>query len=357
MEKIKKPVLAALFLASISLCSCGKANEAVTLDSYGGQVEVGSNSAKILQLTDIHWTLTTDVDVEKRLIAKVIEEADPDFIIVTGDTFFIANENLVNTFFSFMESTQKPYGLLWGNHDYEGTYSRDWLNKKAGEGKHSYFKNPSDNVSGDSNYFVDITNNGKAFFRLYALDSHSSAVDGISAKYDYIYEDAVKWFEDEAEAGKASNSGVYLPSLAFFHIPLWEWAYAYADPATKNGVIGEVKEKATNSGVSGLSSYGPQPFWMGYKDSGFFNSGTSHGVKGFFTGHDHSNDWIAKYKGAYIGYGVKTGKGCYYTTSSKGYDMTGGSLYTVDNLGNIAIKQIFVDTDTLEVNSEVASNE
>ena len=32
---------------------------------------------------------------------------------------------------------------------------------------------------------------------------------------------------------------------------------------------------------------------------------------GMFVGHDHANDYIIEYEGLYIGYGRKTGYGCY----------------------------------------------
>lgn len=343
MEKTSKSILALFSVCSAILCSCGSSKENVPLSSYGSSLEIAGSSAKILQLTDIHWSLSTDVTLEKRFIGKIVEEAAPDFIMITGDSFFIANQSLVNSFFSFFEEMKIPYGILWGNHDFEGTYSREWLTRKAAEGQYSYFKNPSDNVTGDSNYYVDLTKGNVPFFRLYSLDSLSSAVNNMTGTYDYIHEDEVNWFIDEAEKGKTDNGGAYLSSLAFFHIPLWEWAYAMKNTP----VIGEIKEKASNNTISGLASYGSLPFWPGYKDSSFFSKGKDRGVKGFFCGHDHSNNWVTTYEGAYIGYGLKTGRGCYYTKTSEGFDMTGGSLITVETSGDISIKQIFVDTDTL----------
>ena len=32
---------------------------------------------------------------------------------------------------------------------------------------------------------------------------------------------------------------------------------------------------------------------------------------GLFVGHDHANDYVNEYEGLYIGYGRKTGYGCY----------------------------------------------
>ena len=34
-------------------------------------------------------------------------------------------------------------------------------------------------------------------------------------------------------------------------------------------------------------------------------------VIGLFVGHDHANDYVNEYEGLYIGYGRKTGYGCY----------------------------------------------
>lgn len=34
-------------------------------------------------------------------------------------------------------------------------------------------------------------------------------------------------------------------------------------------------------------------------------------VIGLFVGHDHANDYMNEYEGLYIGYGRKTGYGCY----------------------------------------------
>lgn len=85
-----------------------------------------------------------------------------------------------------------------------------------------------------------------------------------------------------------------LPSLAFFHIPLYE----HLDLWNVRGVQGDLAEgdgvccSSVNTGL-----------YAAMKELG--------DIKGVYCGHDHSNDYIGDYHGITLGFGRKTGYGCY----------------------------------------------
>jgi Calcineurin-like phosphoesterase. len=360
-----KPLVAQLLVPL--LASCGNANQ-VAIARYfernGKDELVFHEGYKVLQLTDIHWSVNTDMVAQGAYLTRVVEAADPDFIMITGDSLLGATTSTGTQLLNIIESWKVPYAVTWGNHDREGEYSPAWLTQLWSKGQYSYYNEVDDNVFGRSNYVVPLVDGTtrKAVWNLYSLDSNSypASDSGLYYDYDVIHDDQVAWFNQAATASTTAN-GAVVPGLAFFHIPLFQWFYGYVDEQKNNTepLIGEVLETSYLSIApeeivdlyesAGLTKEDIK-VWAGYKDTGLFDAGVANGVKGFFCGHDHSNDWGDVYTdpagSAFIGYGVKTGTELYYSNSDKRQvDMIGGSLLTLHSDESYNIDHIFVPVD------------
>lgn len=364
---MKKNALFSLALLPIVLSSCN-AKRPVASD-YIANISFNEDKKQfsILQLTDIHWNLLTKVDQEKKYIRGLVEITQPDMLMITGDTFLIANKKVVIDFFDFIRSLGVPYATTWGNHDEEGEYTKDFLNQEASRNQYvdtatdhynnlSLFRNVKDDIYGDANYCININKEGKPFYQIYVLDSHSSYYDKDAGyKYDYIRDDQVSWYREMADTTAMNNKNVYVPSIFYFHIPLWEWAMSYASNNfnEKGDVLGVVKEPDLYQ-VPGLTDdickkEDGVHMWPGLYHSKLFDEAKNRSAQAMFCGHDHSNNWVTRYSDVTLGYGVKTGRGLYYYGKKDGdsYDHTGGSLITIYDDKSYSLEQVFLDSDSV----------
>jgi hypothetical protein len=358
----------AVWLLLPLLASCGSAKD-VTIASYFAMNDkeplIYHDGFKVLQLTDIHWSVNTNAKVQGEYLTRVVKEANPDFIMITGDSLLGATTSTAEALMKVIESWQIPYGTTFGNHDREGEYSPEWLTQLWSKGKYSYYNEVNDNVFGRSNYVIPITDSaGKPIWNLYSIDSNSypQSFNAVYYNYDVIHDDQIAWFKAAAEESR-KKAGATVPGLAYFHIPLFEYCYQYINDYKNqtSPLIGEVLESSSFTTApdeikklftdAGLSVDKDIKFWPGYMNTGFFDAGVENGVGGFFCGHDHSNDWgdiytSAKNNKAFVGYGVKSGTELYYAHSEKrGYDIIGGSLVSLHNDKKYDITHIYVPTD------------
>jgi hypothetical protein len=338
MKNTRAWVLAFLSLSLLSSCGSATAKPSDYMETIAYRKDF-----RVMQLTDIHWNFDTDVARQKAYLTHIATTIQPDFIMITGDCLLDANEALANALYDTFESWGIPYGITWGNHDRQGLYSPAWMSKRAASGAHSYYREVDDQLMGRSNYvinLVDETNTPK--WQIYSFDSNSYTDGGaFTYKYDYIRDDQVAWYEEEAALAE-QTAGHAVPSLAYFHIPLWEWEYAKESLESKDGKVtasfGEIKEKSTVD-VPGLAN--GIKFWVGAKHSKIFASAQAHRMKGLFCGHDHANDWDATYQGITLGYGVKSGRELYYGVSDNGYDLTGCAVSTLHEDGTLTLEHYF----------------
>lgn len=332
------------------LSACSTPSVAKDSDVYAKTLDTYRSGFKILQLTDIHWNFTTDMVKQSAFLTAVVQRANPNLIMITGDSTLQANEEIADRLYNLFDSWNIPYGVSWGNHDRQGTWSPEWISKRATKGKNSLYNEIQDSVTGRSNYVINLRDSSKNLkWQIYSLDSNSYAPNGVSYSYASIDQTQVDWYTAQAEKAK-TEAGDYVPSALYFHIPLWEWVYGYR--LDKEGVIGQIHEKSTYS-VPGLTADDEKiPFWVGKEHSDLFSAAASRGAKAFYCGHDHSNDWGTTYTdeagdSAFVGYGVKSGRELYYTKTTAGYDQTGGSIMTLRDDGSFTLIHLYVNTDNL----------
>ncbi|MDP4237840.1 MAG: metallophosphoesterase family protein [Bacteroidota bacterium] len=262
---------------------------------------------KIVQFTDTHICYSRLDNSMKTIEAMraVLDLEKPDFVIFTGDniTDLPLKEGL-QLLVEPVVTRHIPYIMLFGNHDTEPNMkiSREELGKMTRELPGYYNIKPAKHIKGVNNYLVEVknANSQKTEALLYCMDSND--YDSIAGKKAYagFSSDQVEWYRKNSKEQTNNNQQHPIPSLAFFHIPLLE----YADLSDKStSYIGMYKEKPCPPVVN----------------TGMFAAMVKCGdVMGCFAGHDHDNDFVFNKFGIYLGYGRFTGSNNTYTHYENG---------------------------------------
>jgi 3',5'-cyclic AMP phosphodiesterase CpdA len=229
---------------------------------------------RILQVTDIHYfdkdnTPVNDGSLE--LIDAMLKQSSPDMVMITGDLWLNNDEGLGEQHMRYLiprfEAWGIPWAYTWGNHDLMTDFSVG--HKCFGEAKNSLYRGAETN--GD--YTIDVvTARGKRVGQLVCLNTGTQGMG----------EEQRAWLKKLAE-----TDGEAVPRLAFFHIPLKQYATVW-DSGAAAGLKGEgvCSEKEDGSSLALLKGLG---------------------VKACFCGHDHVNDYSGTMDGVELVYGRATG--------------------------------------------------
>ena len=343
---------ATLLLALLSSCSNAASNH--QLSDYIREMSKDSDSFNILQLTDIHWNMTTDVRKATEYLNTTIKVAKDkaggklDLIAVTGDSLLVGTKELADRLYSLIDSWDIPFFVTYGNHDLQGQWSTSWMNENVSAPKrhNSYFVNVNDSMEGESNYVINWKKDGKTVWQIYSIDTgHYISKNPIKYGYNYIHDDQIKWYEEQTDLAKGEESD-YLPSIVFGHIPLVE-----VDTARTNALEAAKNAEANDNPVGEVTDgyvggYTHEKVGKSFIPSRFHEAMKTHGGKGMFYGHDHSNDLVTKYDGVVLGYGVKANTELYSTTimhDGETMTLTGGALYTLKTDKTFDIEHIYID--------------
>ncbi|KAK1440645.1 hypothetical protein QVD17_06474 [Tagetes erecta] len=262
---------------------------------------------RILQVADMHYANgnktpckdvlpnqfahCTDLNTSA-FLNRMIKAEKPDLIVFTGDNIFAHDAEdaaaSMNAAFAPAIASKIPWAAVLGNHDQESTLSRKGVMNHIVGMKNTLSKlNPSDVdvIDGFGNYNLEV--NGvegsnlmnKSILNLYFLDSGDYSTVPSIRGYGWIKESQQLWFQQTSKKLQKISKA---PGLAYFHIPLPE--YASFDSSNSTGV--------NQDGISSASV-----------NSGFFKTLVEAGdVKAVFTGHDHLNDFCGKLTGINLCY-------------------------------------------------------
>ncbi|XVF72899.1 hypothetical protein PTKIN_Ptkin12aG0157800 [Pterospermum kingtungense] len=271
---------------------------------------------KILQVADMHYAdgkTTPCLDVlpsqvhgcsdlnTSVFIQRMIEAEKPNFIVFTGDNIFgfDAKDSAKSLDAAFAPAIAAgiPWAAVLGNHDQEGTLSREGVMKHIVGLKHTLSQfNPSEAhvIDGFGNYNLEVGGvegsgfANKSVLNLYFLDSGDYSTVPSILGYGWIKASQQFWFQrTSAKLRRAYMSPPMAqkssaPGLVYFHIPLPE--FASFDSSNFTGVRQE--------GISSASV-----------NSGFFTTMVEAGdVKTVFIGHDHLNDFCGQLTGIQLCY-------------------------------------------------------
>lgn len=294
---------------------------------------------KILVITDLHEKQANgNKETEKKthdallLVETSVKALSPDLVVYDGDNAFGVEEDVRKTIDDITRVVRErdiPFAVVMGNHEHdESSFDINKVFNMYAQYDNCLIRNDDKNVSGCGNYYIALKGKGnKTKCLLFFIDSGASRSKNqdISAD-DWVKDDQIEWFEKVADSFREKNGGEYVPALVFQHMPVTEIYNLLKEvhlvegvDAIKDAIKGHSmfssKHYVLRDGVKGSLLEAPCPPDF---NNGQFDSWKTHGVKGAFFGHDHTNDFegelegilLAQCKGTgFNGYsdGIKTG--------------------------------------------------
>ncbi|XP_057453310.1 probable inactive purple acid phosphatase 29 [Lotus japonicus] len=285
--------------------------------SEAQKLRFGKNGEfKILQVADMHYAdgkSTHCLDVlhsqyascsdlnTTAFIQRMILAEKPNLIVFTGDNIYGSDASdpakSMDAAVAPAIASNIPWVAILGNHDQEGSLSREGVMKHIVGMKNTLSKvNPPEVhlIDGFGNYNLEVGGvegtgfENKSVLNLYFLDSGDYSKVPFIHGYGWIKPSQQLWYQRTFEKLRKAYKNEPVPQkeaapgLAYFHIPLPE--YASFDSSNFTGVK---QEKISSPSVN----------------SGFFTRLVEAGdVKAVFAGHDHVNDFCGKMTGIHLCY-------------------------------------------------------
>ena len=262
------------------------------MDQDNNRLEFNNDGTfKILHLSDVHYRIpdtdcrdvapnelcTSGNNATLSFINRLIDVEKPDLIvhtgdIIDGDTHSAADG--MNAIYGVSIKHKIKWTASLGNHDDDSDMSRpeliDYIIKMPGTLTVDNPLGNDDEYEAYGNYFLELFNSSTSTipsFRTYHLDSNTNDIS--------MNSDQINWFKKQSHINSIKGA---TPAMAFFHVPLQEYITALFKG---DSIIGNVREH-------------PSPSFI---NSGFFDALVDEGsVIATFVGHDHTNDYCAKYK-------------------------------------------------------------
>ncbi len=304
---------------------------------------------KILVTTDLHLCGTMNLMRKSlEMLARHVAAEKPDLILFTGDVVLTDWQQVdCIQFGRFMEKMGVYWAYVFGNHEAreEKEYHKYLMLKNLTSFHHCLSKFGDPELFGYGNFFINILSApNKIQQSIVMLDSGRNASEkhnkengaDIGLKcYDYLKKGQIEWYKNtilslEKDYGK-------FKSMMFMHIPLCEY---------KNVMELDENENYVPTGKAEIL-YGGMYESIGCSE---FNSGMFSAIKelgstqAVFAGHDHINDFCAKYDGVYLVYAQCDGYDT-YTMEKFGWDekdwMQGVTMVDVSTDGEINLRQRF----------------
>lgn len=290
---------------------------------------------KVLQISDVHIQDNENKDQKAfDTITEMIEDSDPDMIVVTGDvTSEHDNETAFKIFCPFIESFKIPWAFVFGNHDAEGKWGKAEISDYLDTMQYCIYERGDEFERTDKeypcmgNYYYNVKDeNGKVVQTLFMMDSNMYGYDEVNDNYDLGYDkfhdDQIEWYESKVKEIALSVNGSeekVVPSLAFFHIPMTEFKTGYEEAKE----AGEV--------LYGAKGFG-EDYGIPYEDDDMFETMLRLGsTKGVFVGHDHMYNFVVDYKGIKLAYANSCDHNIYFVPKK------GGNLITIRRDGSFDI--------------------
>ena len=253
---------------------------------------------KILQVSDLHLSTGPGIcrDPEPPLkdggacnadsrtltfITSVLESEKPDLVILSGDQVNGETapdaQSAIFKFAHLFIKHKVPYAAIFGNHDDEGSLSREALMQLTHSLPYSLSEFGPTTIDGVGNYYIEVLARGgssHSALTLWLLDTHGYSPDERQFRgYDWLKKNQIEWFKSTSRDLKSSPSHTaythHHMDMAFIHIPLPEYRIeADIVPST-----GKNPETPTAPGFN----------------SGFKDALVEEGVLAVSCGPDHAN--------------------------------------------------------------------
>ena len=305
---------------------------------------------KILVTTDLH--LCDDMELINKtlaLLARHVEAEKPDLILFTGDVVLTDHQQVdCIQFGRFMEKMGIYWAYVFGNHEAraEKEYHKFLMLKNLTSFPHCLSKFGDPSLFGYGNFFINILSSETSIQQsIVMLDSgrntsptHNVENDAPAELkcYDFLKKGQIEWYKSnilnlEKEYGK-------FKSIMMMHIALCEYQEVMELDENEN-YVPTGKAEILYGGM--YESIGCSEF-----NSGMFKAIKELGsTQAVVVGHDHINDFCAKYDGVYLVYAQCGGYNTYTMGSNFGWDekdwMQGVTMIDVAEDGEIVFRQRF----------------
>lgn len=334
MNKIK---LTSLLLIPLVCSSCGINYKTYPITDYRTTMTFHEDF-KIMQMTDLHLGIESDLKEQLSFITNSIKHANPDLIIFTGDNFMYSTKGIVKEFLKTVndvceELTKQnnqltKFAITYGNHDNQGDYYRYFINKEVKkyvteDGKEkvnnkyaAFIDFEDDDLHGLTNYYIDLLNpedKNDVKYRLHIIDSNTYKFNGFGYDYDVIYTNQA---EHARNIYQNSSDKDYI-GLAFFHIPFAQYAEA----------IEQYKNSSNPSSIGRMET--GEPVSSPTYNNLSYPILREANILAYFVGHDHINMGEIIYNAtdasvdnkAIFSYGVKSTNQLYHNVNLMGYKL------------------------------------
>ncbi len=319
---------------------------------YNKDGTIDRGDFKLLSTTDMH----TDEDYNLnnktlQLFINQIRDEKPDLVILTGDCIQSKYQQIeAIQFAEMMERLGVYWAYVFGNHEAreEKEYHKYLILKSLSDYPHCLSKFGRPELFGYGNFIVNIMNSETELKQsLVFFDSGRDIVekymkkDGVPEEmkngYDYIKPSQISWYSGEIAELKKEYGKV--ESMLYMHIPIKEYEEVFTlneegkyIPTGKADILyGRMHE-----------SVGSSPF-----NSGLFDAMKRNGSQAIFAGHDHVNDWAAKYEGIWLVYNQFGSYNAYGLGNYNGVSLPekewqqGVTITTIHSDGSIDLRQSF----------------
>lgn len=294
-----KKLLLPFFLLSLLLTGCGQG--ATCTDTGKDDLPVlrfhEDGTFKIVQFTDLHLKHVPESDIVYERVNQVLDEEKPDLTVFTGDVIFEQGaQDLMCKVVQLCADRSIPFAVAFGNHDWEQGQPNDTLYEmlrqipfcampERGEGS----------AARDFALTVQSHVTDSAAALVYIFDSNAYSQQPGVGGYAYVDFDQVAHYRALSASFTAANGGTPLPAVAYMHIPVPEYNYAWNDSRWTRYGLREEGECAAklNTGL-----------FAAFREKG--------DVMGMFCGHDHIDDYAVAYYDLLLAYGRFTGGNTVY---------------------------------------------
>ena len=284
--RMRRPTLLLVALAAALLAACRPQHPADRTQQTFRFDERGEFT--VMQLTDLHYTGDELSAHVPGMLVQLIRLERPDLIVVTGDLIYRRpGERLMREICGIIAAEGIPYAVTPGNHDAEQGITQQELHAlfPALPGCVNPQPRTGEAAAGDFVLPVLARGSDREEARLYVMDSNDYNADDRS--YKGFEPEQVAWYRRQSAEAEARN-GRKTNALLFFHVPLPEYAEAYAEAP--------------------LAGYRLERECPPRDNVGMFRALVECGeATGVFAGHDHSNDYVAEKEGIALCYGRYSG--------------------------------------------------
>ncbi len=230
----------------------------------------------VLQVSDTHFTTgITFCDLSlMNKIKKLVTKYDPDLVFISGDMIDDGNDGKFNkayilrTVAEFFEEADQYWAYVPGNNDNRNYGTSEDITAYLLQYEHCLISDVPE-ISGGTQYSVDIKDGEKTAHSLIFLDSMDYDNTDEDHTYGYIHEDQVNWCKNEIESKKAENSEITVSVMMHENTPAFDNAAEYGEaykfgfpevlPALEKNRIPKNKaldDVLTQSGCTGLVTIG-----------------------------------------------------------------------------------------------------